>query len=233
MTKKICAIVGVGPGNGAALSRAFAGADYDVAMIARNTETLAEFERQIPGTRGVTADVTDPQALRDAFERIDKEMGAVDALIYNAGSGSFANVEETSLEEFERAWRVNSLGFLIAAKAVIPAMKSKGAGAIVAIGATASIRGRAQTTAFASAKAAQRSLAQSLARYLGPEGIHVGYIIIDGVIDLKRTREMMPDKPDSFFLQPDDIAKSVLAVVEQPKSAWTFEWDARPYAESW
>lgn len=233
MSKKICAVVGVGPGNGASLSRTFAEAGYDVAMIARNTEALAEFERQIPGTRGVTADVTDPQALRAAFERIDKEIGAVDVLVYNAGSGSFSNVEETSLEEFERAWRVNALGLMIAAKAVIPAMKAKGAGAIAVIGATASLRGKAETTAFASAKAAQRSLAQSLARYLGPAGIHVGYVIIDGVIDLKRTREVMPDKPDSFFLQPDDIAQSVLAVVEQPKSAWTFEWDVRPFAENW
>jgi NAD(P)-dependent dehydrogenase (short-subunit alcohol dehydrogenase family) len=116
---------------------------------------------------------------------------------------------------------------------VIPAMKERGQGAIVVIGATASLRGGARTTGFASAKAAQRSLAQSMARGLGPAGIHVSYVVIDGVIDLERTRSRMPDHPDDFFLKPDAIAEAVFQLTEQDSSAWSFEVDLRPYAEKW
>ena len=112
-------------------------------------------------------------------------------------------------------------------------MKERGQGAIVVIGATASLRGGARTTGFASAKAAQRSLAQSMARGLGPAGIHVSYVVIDGVIDLERTRSRMPDRPDNFFLKPDAIAEAVYQLTEQDSSAWSFEVDLRPYAEKW
>jgi NAD(P)-dependent dehydrogenase (short-subunit alcohol dehydrogenase family) len=112
-------------------------------------------------------------------------------------------------------------------------MKARGRGVIVVIGATASLRGGARTTGFASAKAAQRSLAQSMARDLGPVGIHVSYVVIDGVIDLERTRSRMPDRPDDFFLQPDAIAETVYQLTEQDSSAWSFEVDLRPYAEKW
>ena len=112
-------------------------------------------------------------------------------------------------------------------------MSTQGRGNIVVIGATASIRGGATSTAFASAKAAQRSLAQSLARRFSPKGIHVSHIIIDGIIDLPRTREKRPDAPDDFYLQPDDIADTVANITQQPRSAWTFEVDLRPYTENW
>ena len=112
-------------------------------------------------------------------------------------------------------------------------MVSAGHGQIMVIGATASLRGGANFTAFASAKSAQRSLAQSMARDLGPKGIHVGYFIIDGIIDLERTRDFFQDKPDDFFMQADAIADSVWAVTQQDRSAWTFELDLRPYSERW
>jgi NAD(P)-dependent dehydrogenase (short-subunit alcohol dehydrogenase family) len=112
-------------------------------------------------------------------------------------------------------------------------MKRKGAGSIVVIGATASRRGMPRTASFAPAKAAQRSLAESMARQLWPAGIHVSLIIIDGVIDLERTRERMPDKSDDFFLKPDDIAATAHWLTEQPRSAWAFEVEARPFGEKW
>ena len=112
-------------------------------------------------------------------------------------------------------------------------MRSQGGGTIIFIGATAAKRGGARFAAFASAKAAQYNLAQSLARHLGPEKIHIAYIVIDGVIDIPRTRQRMPDKPDEFFLGPNDIADAVYDVSQQAPSAWTFEFDVRPYCETW
>jgi len=103
----------------------------------------------------------------------------------------------------------------------------------VFIGATASRRGAARTAAFAPAKAAQRSLAESMARSLGPAGIHVSLIVIDGVVDLPRTRQRLPDKPDEFFVRPDDVAATAAFLVGQPRSAWTFELEARPFGETW
>ncbi|TMR70082.1 SDR family NAD(P)-dependent oxidoreductase, partial [Streptococcus pseudopneumoniae] len=113
-----------------------------------------------------------------------------------------------------------------------PDLRSSG-GNIVIIGATASLRGGINTVPFASAKSAQRSLAQSLAKSLGPEGIHVCYVIVDGVINLETTRRNMPDKPDDFFMNPDDIADSVYFLTEQKETAWTFELDLRPFGEKW
>jgi NAD(P)-dependent dehydrogenase (short-subunit alcohol dehydrogenase family) len=131
------------------------------------------------------------------------------------------------------AWRVNAYGALAAAREVIPAMKAAGAGAIIFIGATASRRGGPRTAAFAPAKAAQRSLADSMARSLWPQGIHVALVVVDAVVDLPRTRRNMPDKPDSFFLKPDDMAATALWLARQPRSAWTFEAEVRPFGENW
>jgi NAD(P)-dependent dehydrogenase (short-subunit alcohol dehydrogenase family) len=145
----------------------------------------------------------------------------------------WGNIEEVTAEGFETSWRVNAFGAFVAAKQVISAMKKKGAGNIVFIGATASRRGNIRTAAFAPGKAAQRSLAEAMAKQLWPQGIHVSVIIVDGVIDLPRTRERLPDKPDSFFLNPADIASTVYWVTQQPRSAWSFEVESRPFAEVW
>ena len=160
-------------------------------------------------------------------------MGTISILIYNAGAGAFSNIEDADVESFQRAWEVNTRGLFVAAKQVIPQMRKLSGGSIVIIGATASIKGGANFTPFASAKAAQRSLAQSMARYLDPEKIHVSYIIIDGVIDLERTRKAMPDKSDDYFINSDDLAESVWFLTQQPPSAWTFELDLRPCGEKW
>jgi len=204
-----------------------------VAMLARNEAYLDELEGEVADSHAIACDVQDPAAVREAFDRVHKTLGLVDVLIYNAGAGEWASIEETRIEGFESSWKTNALGLLVAAQQVIPAMKERGQGAIVVIGATASLRGGARTTGFASAKAAQRSLAQSMARGLGPAGIHVSYVVIDGVIDLERTRSRMPDHPDDFFLKPDAIAEAVFQLTEQDSSAWSFEVDLRPYTEKW
>jgi NAD(P)-dependent dehydrogenase (short-subunit alcohol dehydrogenase family) len=145
----------------------------------------------------------------------------------------FADVEHITPDEFEASWRVNAFGALLSAQAVIPAMKTAGRGSIVFIGATASRRGGPRSAAFAPAKAAQRALAESMARSLWPAGIHVALIVVDGVVDLERTRARLPDKPDGFFIQPAGVAETVYQLCIQDRSAWSFEVEARPFGETW
>ena len=230
---KVCVVAGVGPGNGASCCRRFAAEGYSIVMLARNADYLASLSAQLPGSLPIACDVRDPEAIETAFDRIRGEAGEVDVLIYNAGSGEWNSVEGTTIEGMESSWRTNTLGLLVASQQVIPPMKARASGSIVVIGATASLRGGANSTAFASAKSAQRSLAQSMARRLGPTGIHVSYVIIDGIIDLERTRAARPDISDEYYLQPDDIAQSVYDLTCQHRSAWTFELDLRPFGEKW
>ena len=233
MTKPVCAILGVGAGNGVAFARRFSSAGYALALLARSRGVTDELASDLADAVAYVCDASDTGDIARAFASIRGELGEVDVLIYNAGGGTFGTVEDVDADDFESAWRINALGAFAAAREVMPAMKKAGAGTIVFVGATASLRGGAGTAAFASAKAAQRSLAQSLARHLWPQGIHVAVLIIDGVIDLPRTREFMPDKPDSFFLKPEDIAETVFQVTRQKPSAWSFEIEARPFAEKW
>ncbi len=233
MAKPVCVVVGVGPGNGAALVKRFAEAGYAVAMTARSTAFGEKLAAEIADARFYQCDAGDVGAVTTTFGVIADDLGPVDVLIYNAGSGVWGNVEEISAEGFETSWRSNALGLLAASQAVIPAMQRKKQGSIIVIGATASRRGNIKTAAFAPAKAAQRSLAESMARHLWPQGIHVALIVIDGVVDLPRTRQRQPDKPDSFFVKPEGVAANALWLVEQPVSAWSFEIEARPFGENW
>lgn len=233
MTKPVCVVVGVGPGNGAALARRFHAEGYAVAMLARSTELSAALARELPGSRAYACDVADAAAVERTFASIAAELGPADVLVYNAGSGVWGTVEEISAQQFEDAWRVNTLGAFLISKQVIGPMKAAGRGAIVFIGATASRRGNVKTAAFAPAKAAQRSLAEAMARHLWPAGIHVALVILDGVVDLPRTRQMMRDKPDDFFIQPGDVAEAVVRLTQQPRSTWSFELEARPFGERW
>ena len=230
---KLCVITGVGAGNGASFSRRFTRAGYRVVMLARNLAYLETLAKEIPGSVAMECDVRDPGAIQQVFARIHEDIGTVDTLIYNAGAGEWASIMDTTLDGMESSWATNTLGLVACAQEVIPSMTENGEGNIMVIGATASLRGGAQSTAFASAKAAQRSVAQSMARDLGPKGIHVGYLIIDGIIDIERTRERFPNRADDFFMQPDAIADSVYALTQQDRSAWAFEIDLRPYGEKW
>ncbi len=169
----------------------------------------------------------------DVFPVIEQRMGPVTTLIYNAGSGAFGSIDDINEDDFERAWRVNALGLFAASRQVIPQMRRNGGGNIVVIGATASVKHSARFAGFTAAKSAQRALAQSMARHLGPEHIHVSYIVIDGVVDLPPTRETMPNKPDEFFVSADAVAATALGLVAQDPSAWTFEQQVRPFCESW
>lgn len=231
--KPVCAVVGIGPGNGAALARRFSREGHAVALLARRTELSEKLAAELGDARAYACDVGDAGSVSRTFEQIGKDLGEVDVVAYNAGSGTWGTVEDISPEAFEASRRINALGLLLVSQQVIPAMKAKGAGSIVVIGATSSRRGVPRTAAFAPAKAAQRSLAESMARHLWPAGIHVSLIILDGVVDLERTRQQMPDKPETFFIKPDDVADTAFWLTRQPRSAWSFEVEARPFQEKW
>jgi len=233
MGERICAIVGSGPGNGLAFAKRFAADGYRVALIGRTREKLERLAAEVPGGLAVTGDAGAPESLQAALARVRDEVGPVDVLLYNAGSGQWGNFEEITPDGLEAGWRVNVLGLMVAGQAVAADMVARGGGAIVVTGATASLRGGAGAAAFASAKAGQRSLAQSMARHLGPKGVHVGIVILDGVVDLATTRARMADKPDEFFLDPAAIAEAVHFLAHQDRSAWTFELDLRPFGEKW
>jgi len=231
--KPVCVIVGVGPGNGSAFAKQFSANGYQVALIARNDEYIDMLANEIPDAKAYGCDVSSATSISKTFTNIFAEMGAIDTLIYNPGAGIWKSVEEITPEEFEQSWRVNALGALLVSKQLIPGMKANKAGNIIFIGATASRRGGAKTAAFASAKAAQRSLAESMARHLGPFGIHVATVIVDAVVDTPATRKMMPEKPYQFFLQPFDLAETVFHLTQQKPSAWSSEIELRPFGESW
>jgi NAD(P)-dependent dehydrogenase (short-subunit alcohol dehydrogenase family) len=234
MIRPVCVVVGIGPGNGAAIARRFAEEGYAVALVARSGAVSEKLASELGGdVRAYQADASDPGSLTQAFRTIQRDLGDADVLVYNAGSGVWGTVEEIAPDAFEAAWRVNALGALVASQHVIPAMKRKGQGTIVFIGATASRRGGPKSCAFSSAKGAQRVLAESMARHLWPAGVHVSLVVIDGVVDLPSTRARMPDKPDAFFVRPADVAATVHHIVRQPRSTWSFEVEARPFGESW
>lgn len=229
MSSPVCAIVGIGPKNGAAFARRFASAGYRVALVSRSTHFSEALAKTLGDARAYRCDATDAESVNGVFARIRADLGPVDVLIYNAGGGSWQTVEEISPADFEYGWRVNALGTLLTAQQVIPDMKKKGAGNIVVVGATASLRGRPKTAGFAAAKAAQRSLAQSMAKHLGPQGIHVSLLIIDGQIDSPASDSTKEGKR----LDPNDIAALAHYLTTQPCSAWSFEVEARPSQESW
>ena len=231
--KPVCAVLGVGPGNGAAFARRFAGGGYAVALLARSTDLTGKLASSLGDARAYACDVTDAGSIGRAFDGIRRDLGDPEVLVYNAGSGVWGSIEQATPEEFESAWRVNALGGYLASKQVIPAMKRTGRGSIVFVGATASRKGGARSASFSSAKGAQRSLAESMARALWPAGIHVCLIVVDGIVDLPRTRERMPEKPDSFFIKPADVAEIGFQLSQQGRSAWSFEVEARPFAEAW
>jgi NAD(P)-dependent dehydrogenase (short-subunit alcohol dehydrogenase family) len=233
MAKPVCVVAGIGPGNGAAFARRFAADGYAVALLSRAVEPSRELAAALPDARAWQCDVGDAASVAQVCGEIRGALGDPEVVIYNAGSGAFGTFDDVSAADFEASFRVNALGGFLIAKQVVPAMKRAGRGNLVFVGATASRRGAARTAAFAPAKAAQRSLAESLAKHLGPAGIHVSLIVIDGVVDLPRTRQRMPDKPDAFFVKPDDVAATAAFLVAQPRSAWTFELEARPFGENW
>ena len=229
MSKPVCAVIGIGPKNGEAFARKFSAEGYALALLSRSTDLSTRLAEELGDARAYACDVTDPDAIVAAFTAIKEELGTVDVLIYNAGSGMWRSVEEITAEEFERSIRINATGALVASQQVIPSMKARASGTILFVGATASLRGVPMTAGFAPAKSAQRILAQSMAKHLAPAGIHVAVMIIDGGIGDPGSDATV----DGTQLDPNDIALAAHQLATQPRSTWSFEIDLRPMQEKW
>lgn len=230
----VVAIVGVGPGLGAALARRFA-QGYAVAISARNPEYIQALAREIQNTGGqalaVPADVGERTQVEAAFATIREQLGPPTVLLYNAGSGTWGTITDITPEQYENAWRVNAYGAFLSAKAVAPDMIARGQGAMLFTGATAGVKAGPRSVAFGPAKFALRGLAQSLARDLGPKGIHVVWINIDGVINIPGRRTQLSHLTEEDLLKPEAIAETYWHLAHQDRSAWTLEVDLRPFKE--
>jgi short-subunit dehydrogenase len=232
--KPLAVITGVGPGTGAALARRFHAGGYRVAMLARTAERLAQLEQELPGSFAVPCDVADNQALAEALARVEAEARTPPkVLVHNAVGGAFGSFLEIDPEVLERNFQVNVMALLHLARWAAPKMEAAGEGALIVTGNTSALRGKARFAGFAPTKAAQRILAESIAREMGPKGVHVAFLMIDAVIDLAWTRERNPQKPDDDFIKPADIADEVWHVAHQPRSAWSFLTEVRPFGETW
>jgi NAD(P)-dependent dehydrogenase (short-subunit alcohol dehydrogenase family) len=229
----VCAVVGVGPGNGEAIARRFAADGYAVALMARRAELTAKLAAELKGAKAYACDVADEASVEAAFTGMRADLGDADVVVFNAGSGVWGNVEEVKPDDLERSWRINALGLFLVARRAIPAMRKKGQGAIIVVGATASRRGAAGAAAFAQGKMAQRALAESMARHLWPAGIHVALIVVDGVVGGPVTRSRFTGRDDDFFIDPAGVAAIAADLVKQDRAAWSFEVEARPFKEKW
>lgn len=227
--KPLALVTGVGPGTGAAIARRFAESGYRVAMLARDAERLARLEQEIPDSTAIPCDVADHEELARAIRQI----GNPDVVIHNAVGGAFGTFTEVDAETLQRNFEINAMALFHLARLTTPAMIEAGKGALIVTGNTSALRGKAAFAGFAPTKAAQRILAESLARELGPKGIHVAYLIIDAVIDVPWQREQRPEAPDDFFISPASIAGEVYHLAHQPKDAWSFLAEVRPFNEPW
>ena len=235
MNGKTAAILGVGPGLGAAAARRFAREGFAVALMARREEGVANVREEIQGAGGtalpVSADATDPASVAAAFDEVRNNLGDPEVFVYNAGAFQMGGILEISPEKFDECFKANCAGAFYAAQQVLPAMVEAGRGTVLLTGATAALRGGARFSALAVGKFGLRALAQSMAREFGPQGIHVAHVVVDGQIDTPRVREMSPGREDHTMLSPDAIAETYWQLHSQGRTAWTLELDLRPAVE--
>ena len=233
---KVAAVLGVGPGLGAAIARRFAREGFAVALMARREESVTEVRKEIEAAGGqalpISTDATDPASVRTTFERIRSELGDPEVFAYNAGAFQMGGILDLTPEKFDECWKANCAGAFYAAQQVLPSMVEAAKGTVLLTGATASLRGSARFSALAVGKFGLRALAQSMAREFGPQGIHVSHVIIDGQINTPRMREMSPDREARTMLSPEAIAETYWHLHSQDRTAWTLELDLRPAVES-
>ncbi len=218
-----------------ATARRFACAGFTVGMMARNAEKLKAIQTQIEQNGGtalsISANASDLASVTVAFSQV-KQLGDPEVFIYNTGAFQIASVLEITTEQFEYNWKANCFGAFLGVQQVLPAMLERGSGTILFTGATAAMKGSAKFAGFAVGQFGLRALAQSLAGEFGPQGIHVAHIVIDGIIDTPRVRQMMPNREQQAMLSPEAIAETYLQLYLQDSSAWTLEMDLRPAVET-
>jgi NAD(P)-dependent dehydrogenase (short-subunit alcohol dehydrogenase family) len=234
MTERETAIVfGVGPGLGWALTRRFMTENMQVGAVARDEARLNSLIKSegSAGVRPYAADVSNSEDVLRVFESIDRDIGAPNLVVFNAGAFQKDNVLDIDPADFERCWRIGCLGGLLVGQAAARRMVKRGHGTIIFTGATAALRGSAGFANLAVPKFGLRALAQSMARELGPQGVHIGFVIIDGQIESERYRQLAVERGEDSLLAPDAIAELYLQLHRQPRSAWSHEMDVRPWSE--
>lgn len=239
--KGVVLVVGAGDGTGGAICRAFASAGHPIVAARRDAQQLETLVGQI-NTDGGTAsalslDARDEAAVIDAFARIEEQHGPLEAVIYNAAIGARRPITELSARTFREVWETDCFAAFLVGREAARHMQPRGVGSIFFTGATSALRGGSGFAAFAAAKHGARALSQSMARELGPKGIHVAHIIVDGPIDGEFVRTTFPElvaaRPADGLLDPNAIAHNYLVLHQQPRSAWTAELDLRPWVEPW
>lgn len=220
-------IAGVGPGLGAAIARRFVEEGCQVGLFARSAAFIGELAADLgEDALAVPTDITDEAAVADGFEAVREAFGPVDVLVNHASGGAWEGMRELSVDQFEHALDVSAVGaFHCSQEALEDMLAGDGDGTIIFTGATSAVRGRGGAPGFSAGKFAARGLAESMARELGPEGVHVAHVVIDGQIDAQ-------GRSDADRLDPDAIADAYWNLVTQDRSAWTLELDLRPHVEA-
>jgi NAD(P)-dependent dehydrogenase (short-subunit alcohol dehydrogenase family) len=231
--KKICLITGVGPGTGTALAERFVEGGYQVAMLARNAERLETLSNRLENAHPFPCDVSNTEALSQTISKIKSSLGAPTIVLHNAVGGAFGTFMDIEADVLEKNFQINTMALFHLARLTTPDMIDQGHDVILCTGNTSAFRGKALFAGFAPTKAAQRILLESIARAVGPKGVHAAYIAIDAVIDLEWTRKRFSDKPDDFFCKPVDIAEECYHVAHQAPSTWSSEVVIRPFGENW
>ncbi len=240
---RTCLVIGAGDGVGGAVAKAFArdGLETIVTRRPRHLDQLEALASEIRGDGGKAhafgVDARSEDETVALFDKIEREIGPLDVVVFNIGANVRFGITETSARVFTKVWEMACFAGFLAGREAAKAMLPRGRGTILFTGATASLRGRAGFAAFAAAKSGLRAVAQSMARELGPQGLHVAHIVCDGSIDGVFSRENIPDLDQRLaedrVLKPDDIAQSFVQLHHQPRSAWTHELDLRPWSEAW
>ena len=233
--REVAVVVGVGPGLGASLARRFARAGMAVAVAARRRERVEPVAAELPGLGGAGraygCDAADERQVRALFAAVCGDLGAPDLVVFNASGRVRKSILEIGAAEFEQAWRNACFGGFLVAREAALLMVPRGRGTILFTGATASVKGFAGSAGFAVGKFGLRALAQSMARELGPKGIHVAHVVIDGGIGPAR-RQGEAEPGEDRLLDPDAIAETYYHLHRQHRSAWAQEVDLRPWTES-
>ncbi|MCW5631993.1 MAG: SDR family oxidoreductase [Rubrivivax sp.] len=239
--RPVALVVGAGESTGAAVARRFARERFFTCVARRTAEKLAPLVADIEAAGGCArafgCDARDEEQVAKLVREIEDGIGPIEVVVFNVGANVPSSILEETPRRYRKVWELGAYAGFLVGREVALRMVSRGRGTMIFTGATASLRGGANFAAFAGAKNALRALAQSMARELGPKGIHVAHVVIDGAIDTAFIRDTFPEryalKANDGILQPEAIAENYWWLHRQPRSAWTFEMDLRPWCEKW
>lgn len=239
--KGVALVIGAGDATGGAIARRFARDGYTACVTRREVEHLEALVAQIKQdggeARGFGSDARDEAQVIELFDMIERDIGPIEVAVYNIGANVRFPITETTVRVYTKVWEMCALGGFLMGREAARRMLPRARGSILFTGATASLRGAAGFSAFSGGKHALRALAQSMARELGPQGIHVAHVVVDGAIDTAFIRDNFPQayalKDQGGILSPDHIADMYAMLHSQPRDAWTHELDLRPWMEKW